>query len=51
MKVIVAPLNWGLGHAARCVPIIKKLLKLGFIPVIASDGNALLFLKKRIPST
>ena len=26
-KIIVAPLNWGLGHASRCVPIIKELQK------------------------
>ena len=24
-KIIVAPLNWGLGHASRCVPIIHLL--------------------------
>ncbi len=25
--VLVAPLDWGLGHTTRCVPIIKQLLK------------------------
>ena len=25
--IFVAPLDWGLGHATRCVPIIKELLK------------------------
>jgi uncharacterized protein (TIGR00661 family) len=49
-KVIVAPLNWGLGHASRCVPIIKSLIKNQFTPVIASDGNALEFLKKEFPT-
>ena len=49
MKIIVAPLNWGLGHASRCVPIIKKLKQLGFSPIIASDGNALNFLQKEFP--
>ena len=24
-NVLVCPLDWGLGHAARCVPIIKAL--------------------------
>lgn len=48
-KIIVAPLNWGLGHAARCVPIINALLKENFTPIIASDGKALLFLKHEFP--
>ena len=49
-KIIVAPLNWGLGHASRCVPIIKSLIEDKFSPVIASDGAALEFLKKEFPS-
>jgi len=48
-KIIVAPLNWGLGHAARCVPIIHFLLENKFTPVIASDGKALLFLQQEFP--
>lgn len=48
-KIIVAPLNWGLGHATRCVPIIKLLLQNNFTPVIASDGEALIFLQKEFP--
>ena len=48
-KIIVAPLNWGLGHAARCVPIIYALLENNYTPIIASDGNALLFLQKEFP--
>lgn len=45
-KIIVAPLNWGLGHATRCIPIIQGLLDNGYEPVIASDGVALELLKK-----
>ena len=48
-KIIVAPLNWGLGHASRCVPIIKALQEEHFTPVIASDGKALEFLQKEFP--
>ena len=29
MKVLVAPLDWGLGHATRCVPVIKEFLRQG----------------------
>ena len=49
-KVIVAPLHWGLGHASRCVPIINSLLENNYTPIIASDGNALQFLKQEFPS-
>lgn len=48
-KIIVAPLNWGLGHAARCVPIINLLLKNHYTPILASDGKALAFLQKEFP--
>ncbi|MHA7056549.1 glycosyltransferase [Aquimarina sp. M1] len=48
-KVLVAPLNWGLGHATRCIPIINALILEGFEPVIASDGAALALLKKEFP--
>ena len=48
-KVIVAPLNWGLGHASRCGPIIKHLIENNFIPILASDGKALKFLSKEFP--
>lgn len=43
---MIAPLNWGLGHATRCIPIINALLKEGHRVVIASDGQALEILKK-----
>ncbi len=47
--IIVAPLNWGLGHAARCIPIIKALQENNYIPIIASDGIALELLRKEFP--
>ncbi|CAM4041743.1 glycosyltransferase [Flavobacterium branchiophilum] len=48
-NILVAPLYWGLGHATRCVPIIKALIDHGFSPILASDGKALLLLKKEFP--
>ena len=29
MKVLVAPLDWGLGHATRCVPVVREFLRAG----------------------
>ena len=48
-KILVAPLNWGLGHATRCIPLIQKLEQHNFLPVIASDGAALELLRKEFP--
>lgn len=48
-RILVAPLNWGLGHATRCIPIIRALLDQNLEPVIASDGDALALLKKEFP--
>jgi len=48
-NILVAPLNWGLGHATRCIPIINALKKEDYTPIIASDGKALELLKKEFP--
>ena len=47
--ILVAPLNWGLGHATRCVPIINALLSQNYKVTIASDGDALRLLKEEFP--
>lgn len=49
-RVLVAPLSWGLGHATRCVPIIRALQAAGKQVVIASDGYPLEFLRQEFPS-
>ena len=49
-NILVAPLNWGLGHATRCIPIIRELEKNGFTPILASDGIALQLLQKEFPN-
>jgi len=48
-RILVAPLNWGLGHSTRCIPIINELIRQNFEPVIASDGVALKLLQKEFP--
>jgi uncharacterized protein (TIGR00661 family) len=48
-NILIAPLNWGLGHATRCIPIIKALQENDFNPIIASDGIALELLRKEFP--
>jgi uncharacterized protein (TIGR00661 family) len=50
-RILIAPLDWGLGHATRCIPIINELVKRGCEVSIASSGSALALLKKEYPLT
>lgn len=47
--ILVAVLNWGLGHASRCIPIINELLQQGAKVSIASEGRTLALLEKEFP--
>ena len=47
--ILVAPLNWGLGHATRCIPIIRALLAQQYKVLLASDGVALALLREEFP--
>ena len=49
MKIFIAPLNWGLGHATRCVPLIDRFLAQGDEVVLGGDGLALQYLQQRFP--
>jgi uncharacterized protein (TIGR00661 family) len=48
-NVLIAPLNWGLGHATRCIPIIHQQIAYGNKVIIASDGDSLALLRKEFP--
>lgn len=48
-KVLIAPLDWGLGHASRCIPIINYLRQKGCEIILASSGEQLKLLKKEFP--
>lgn len=48
-RILIAPLDWGLGHATRCIPIIRHVLALGHQPVIAASGRPLLLLQAEFP--
>ena len=37
-RILLAPLDWGLGHATRCIPIIRYLLEKDCEVVLASSG-------------
>lgn len=50
-RVLIAPLDWGLGHATRCIPIIKELIIQGCTVYIAADKGIFFLLKKEFPTT
>lgn len=50
MRILICPLDWGLGHASRCIPIIERMLNANLTVMIASSGSALSLLQKRFPS-
>ena len=49
MKILIAPLNWGLGHATRCIPLVRQHLEQGDEVVLAGDGDSLLLLQRHFP--
>jgi uncharacterized protein (TIGR00661 family) len=47
--ILVCPLDWGIGHATRCVPVINELLRQEANVVIAASGRPLSFLRVEFP--
>lgn len=48
-RILITPLDWGLGHATRCIPIIRELLTRGCKLFVAGYGDSLSLLKAEFP--
>jgi uncharacterized protein (TIGR00661 family) len=48
-RILIAPLDWGLGHATRCIPLIRELQRRGCEVFIAGSGDSRLLLEKEFP--
>jgi uncharacterized protein (TIGR00661 family) len=48
-NILICPLNWGLGHASRCISIIRILEKNHYKVFIACSGDAYHLLKRTFP--
>ncbi len=48
-RVLVAPLDWGLGHATRCIPLIHALEAGGCEVLLAADGSIEALLRAEFP--
>jgi glycosyl transferase family 28 len=49
-RILVAPLDWGLGHTTRCIPIIKELLAQNFEVLAAGDQHQERLLRAEFPN-
>ncbi len=49
-NILVCPLNWGLGHTSRVVPIIFYLIEKGYDVILAADIDIINFLKCEFPN-
>ena len=47
--VCIAPIDWGLGHATRCIALIRALTALNYTIYIASEGHQETILKEAFP--
>ena len=48
-RILVCPLDWGLGHATRCIPLIEELQRQGAVVVIAASGRPSALLTEVFP--
>ena len=49
LRVLIAPLDWGFGHATRCIPLIKAFSTCDCTVVIACNGVAKRILEPEFP--
>lgn len=50
LRVLISPLDWGLGHATRCIPVIRQLIVQGHSVTVAGHGRSYILLQKEFPN-
>ena len=45
-RILISPLDWGLGHTSRCIPIIGCIQSLGHVPVVACNESQRSFIEE-----
>lgn len=48
-NILIAPLDWGLGHATRCIPIAHALIRKNCNVLIACEGKTRNLLSREFP--
>lgn len=46
---LVAPLDWGLGHTTRCIPVIHQLQQHGYKVIVAAEDAQMHLLRQEFP--
>ena len=49
-RILMSPLDWGLGHASRIIPLLNRYLEQGDKVIIAGSGLSLNLLQKQFPT-
>jgi len=49
-SICISPLDWGLGHATRCITLIKAFEKLGYQVFVATEGYHEVILREALPN-
>ena len=49
-SICISPIDWGLGHATRCISLIQSLQTLGYEVYIATEGYQEAILKEAFPN-
>jgi uncharacterized protein (TIGR00661 family) len=49
VKILVCPLDWGLGHATRCIPLIRALQANDHEVMVGAGGGGLSLLETEFP--
>lgn len=48
-RILISPLDWGLGHAARCIPLVQQHLHAGHEVVLSATGSSAALLQLHFP--
>jgi len=48
-RILISPLNWGLGHAGRMIPFALELRKRGHEIIFGADGSIIHVIEKDLP--
>ncbi len=48
-NVLITPLDWGLGHVTRCIPVVKNLERRGVKVFVAATYSSIALLQQEVP--
>lgn len=49
LNILVAPLDWGLGHLTRCIPMIEHILRSGHQVFFAGNASQRRYIRDKFP--